>query len=102
MCVYSLLVSSVNLPLLLFLLCGSWSHPADSQRPACHQSQVARRPECSGVPVEAGELPRVTDICPPEGSCQRETDAAVNVPLVSVVGIGVEEGHLLCLRLEHS
>ena len=68
--VYSLLVSSVSLPFLLFLLCGSWSHPSDSQRPACHQSQIARRPECSGVSVKAGELPSVTNICPPEGSCQ--------------------------------
>ena len=77
-------VSLVYFP-VLSLCRRSRSHPAHSQRSACHQSEVARRPECSGVPVKAGELPCLADVCPPEGSRQRKADAPFNVPLVSVM-----------------
>ena len=75
----------------LSLLCVSWTHPPDCQRSACHQPQAARRAKCSGLFVKVGELPCLTDVCPPEGSCERETDASVNVPLVSAVWVGGEE-----------
>ena len=91
--VYSCPVSLVHFD-SLSLLHVSWTHPPDCQRSACHQPQAARRAKCSGLFVKVRELPCLTDVCPPEGSCERETDASFNVPLVSAVWFGGEEDRL--------